>query len=157
MEKKDVVTLANFSREYETQHGHFFVHSISFSNGDSGEYSSKSKEQTKFVVGQEADYTIDASNPAYAAKIKPVSTYVGGGGSNGQAEPGRQNSIQRQTALKIASECVDINKHGIDALFTVADRFALWLNDAPQPTPVTPQQPETLVDTTEQTPDKLPF
>ena len=64
MEKKDVVTLANYSRSFTTDHGIFFVHAISFSNGDTGEYSSKSQEQTKFVVGQEADYTIDASNPA---------------------------------------------------------------------------------------------
>jgi hypothetical protein len=33
--------------------------SIEFANGDKGFYTSKSEEQTKFVVGQEADYNIE--------------------------------------------------------------------------------------------------
>ena len=111
------------------------------------------------MIGQEADYNFEATDRGN--RIKVVSTYQGGGSnvqSNGQAEPGKQASIEKQVALKIAAETVDINKHGIDALFTVADKYFAWLQGKNSDSvPVTPQQPETLVDTTGQTADKLPF
>jgi len=154
MEKKSKVTLANYSRSFTTDNGIFFVHAISLENGDTGEYSSKSQDQTKFVVGTEVDYTIDASNPAYAAKIKPVSTYVQSGGSNGQAaEPGRQASIEKQVALKIASESVDLAHGGTDAVLAVADKYFDWLQGTQAP----PQQPTTIDTAQAVNKDKLPF
>ncbi len=150
-EKRSKVTLANYSRSFTTDHGIFFVHSISFENSDTGEYSSKSQDQNKFVVGVEADYTIDASNPAYAAKIKPVSTFVQGGSSNGQAEPGRQASIEKQVALKIAAETVDIKNGGTDAVLAVAEKYFIWLHT----TEIGITKLE--IDTTDASKDKLPW
>ena len=143
MEKKAVVTLANWSSEYDFNGKHLFVHAISFDNKDAGEYHSISQTQTKFIVGQEAEYTLLVSDRGN--RIKPVSTFVQNSGDN--ENPKRQESIQRQTALKIASECVDINKHGIDSLFAVADKFAAWLDGKQEPVVQTPQQP-TDIDTT---------
>jgi len=68
-------------RTYETKYGTMHVHSVSFDNGDTGEYSSKSATQDKFVVGQQADYEFTPSNGTYPAKIKPVQqqNFKGGG------------------------------------------------------------------------------
>ncbi len=155
MEKKGIVTLAKFNREWTGKFGIMYDHDIVFENGDKGTYSSKSMTQDKFVLGQEAEYTIDDSNPQFPSKIKPVNTFQQNSRDN--ENPKRQESIQRQTALKIASECVDINKHGIDSLFAVADKFAAWLDGKQEPVVQTPQQP-TEIDTTKAVPeDKLPF
>ena len=157
MEKKGIVTLAKFNREWTGNYGVMYDHDIVFENGDKGTYSSKSMQQDKFVLGQEADYTIDDSNPQFPSKIKPISTFQPGNNSRDNENPKRQESIQRQTALKIASECVDINKHGIDSLFAVADKFAAWLDNKPDAVVQTPQQP-TEIDTTKAVDaDKLPL
>ncbi len=146
MEKKGIVTLANYSSEYDFNGKHFFVHAISFDNGDAGEYHSISQQQNKFMIGVEADYVYEVTDRGN--RIKVVSTYQGGNHkSNDNENPKRQESIQRQTALKIASECVDINKHGIDSLFAVADKFAAWLDNKQEAPAQTPQQP-TEIDTT---------
>jgi hypothetical protein len=45
-----------FHKEYESQHGTMFVHAI-FYDEKKGFYTSKKKEQTYFVIGQEAEFT----------------------------------------------------------------------------------------------------
>jgi len=146
MEKKAVVTLANWSSEYDFNGKHFFVHAISFDNGDAGEYHSMTQQQSKFVIGQEADYNFEVTDRGN--RVKVVSTYQGGGSSNGKEEPGKQKSIERQQALKFALESYDIEKNGLNTIFTLADKFVEYLagiwNDAPVQTP---QQP-TEIDTT---------
>ena len=39
---------------WESQYGLFYKFEIEMANGDIGEYSSKSQDQTKFVQGQES-------------------------------------------------------------------------------------------------------
>ena len=147
MEKKGVVTLANWSSEYDFNGKHFFVHAISFDNGDAGEYHSISKEQNKFMIGVEADYVYEVTDRGN--RIKVVSTYQGSGGqSNSREEPGKQKSIERQQALKFALESYDIEKNGLNTIFTLADKFVEYLAGTWNTAPVqTPQQP-TEIDTT---------
>ena len=140
--KKSKVEVAAYTREFSTPNGQFFCHQVTFENKDSGEYVSKSQDQTKFVIGQEAEYTIDASNTAFPPKIKPYSTFQaasGGGSFAKKAEsPDRQKSIERQKALELALQSIDINAHGLDAVFTVAEKLATWLGkrDAESAAPV---------------------
>ena len=90
MSKTSKVTRADYysGHDWESHGKTFYVHEIEFENGDSGEYSSISQEQNKFVVGQEVEYELMPGKGDYAAKIKPVQSggnfsSGGGGGYRG--------------------------------------------------------------------------
>ena len=145
MEKTSKVLVAAFTREFSGQYGTMYVHQITFENQDSGEYLSKSRDQDKFVVGQEAKYTIDASNPAYPAKIKPVLDAPQGGKSWGKSDPAKNRSIERQTALKAAVELAPLFRtEKLSEVVTMADILHAWLETpegqkAVKETPGTPE------------------
>ena len=104
MQKTSKVLVASFNRTFNGQYGQMFVHQIMFENGDSGEYNSKTQEQNKFVVGQEATYELTPNaNPQYAPKITPVNPeFKGGGGFKGKDSPEQRRSIERQTSMNRA-------------------------------------------------------
>ena len=67
--KKSKVISVQANGTWEGKYGIMYKYEVSFENGDSGEYSSKSENQTKFIEGQETEYEfIDGKFP----KIKPV-------------------------------------------------------------------------------------
>ena len=100
---------------YNGQYGTLYGFYVTFENGDNGKYNSKSADQNKFVLGQEATYdyipreyngktyyTVKPVNPQYA-NVAPQS------GSNATSNPSgthtsKDESIIRQTALKAAAE-----------------------------------------------------
>ena len=66
--KKGTPTSVQSNGNWEGRYGVMFKHEITFDNGDCGEYSSKSENQNKFIVGQETSYEfIDGKFP----KVKP--------------------------------------------------------------------------------------
>ena len=69
MIKKSKVTSVQNNGTWEGKFGLMYKFEVEFENGDCGEYSSKSQDQTKFVADQETDYEfIDGKFP----KVKPV-------------------------------------------------------------------------------------
>ena len=75
--KKSIVKNVQGNGTWEGKFGLMYKFEVEMENGDSGEYSSKSKEQTKFVVGEEVEYEfIDGNFP----KINPVNTFNNSGG-----------------------------------------------------------------------------
>lgn len=112
MTKTSIVKdIKSAGQPYEGQYGTLYGFYVTFENGDNGKYNSKSQDQTKFVVGQEATYdyipreyqgktyyTVKPVNPQYA-NVTPTSTPPATGGSMSTNE-----SIIRQTALKAAAE-----------------------------------------------------
>jgi len=56
--KRSAVTNVTANGSFDGQYGTLYKFEITFANGDSGEYASKSNPQTKFSVGVETDYTI---------------------------------------------------------------------------------------------------
>ena len=93
---------------YQGQYGTLYGFYVTFENGDNGKYNSKSQDQSKFVIGQEATYeyipreyngktyyTVKPVNPQYANNAPTTS-----GGST----TSKDESIIRQTALKAAAE-----------------------------------------------------
>ena len=72
--KKSKVTNVQGNGTWDGKFGMMFKFDINMENGDAGEYSSKSQDQTKFVVGQEVDYEfhggqyprIKPHNPQYS-------------------------------------------------------------------------------------------
>ncbi len=77
MIKQSKVLEVKFEREFSNNYGSFYVHKISFENGDTGEYISQSKEQTKFIKGDLISYNMELklnSNNEKYYKITPIKT-----------------------------------------------------------------------------------
>ena len=112
MTKTSIVKdIKSAGQPYTGQYGTLYGFYVTFENGDNGKYNSKSENQNKFVVGQEATYdyipreyngktyyTVKPVNPQYAAPTS--SGTVQGGGTH----TSKDESIIRQTALKAAAE-----------------------------------------------------
>ena len=97
---------------YTGQYGTLYGFYVTFENGDNGKYNSKSADQNKFVLGQEATYdyipreyngktyyTVKPVNPQYANVAPSGSTSTPSG-----THTSKDESIIRQTALKAAAE-----------------------------------------------------
>ena len=70
---KEVITSVEFIKEYESKFGTLYSFKVAY-NGREAYYSSKSKEQTKFVTGQEAEFTEETKtgNKGSYLVIKPI-------------------------------------------------------------------------------------
>ena len=111
MTKTSIVKdIKSAGQPYTGQYGTLYGFYVTFENGDNGKYNSKSENQNKFVVGQEATYdyipreyngktyyTVKPVNPQYASPSNGTSQ---GGGTH----TSKDESIIRQTALKAAAE-----------------------------------------------------
>lgn len=95
-EKTSKVLNVQASGSFDSQYGTFYKFEVDFENGDGGQYSAKTPTQNKFVVGQEATYTIEQKGQYF--NVKPVSappTKSFGGGKS----PDEQRRIARMNAL----------------------------------------------------------
>src|SRR6056297_1033396 len=73
-QKKSKVKTVKFLKEWEhDQYGKFYSFGIRMENDDAGYYNSKSKDQNKFVEGQEVEYEYESPKEGGTyGKIKPV-------------------------------------------------------------------------------------
>lgn len=119
--------------DYQLKDGRtLYKFALTFDNGDTGEYSSVKPDQTKFVVGQEAEYELNATQ--YGNRIKPV--YNGGGNFSGggyqksnysSGSDDKQKMIVKQSCLKAAVDLLkDKGAKSTDVL-KVADSFVDWV------------------------------
>lgn len=100
---------------YNGQYGTLYGFYVTFENGDNGKYNSKSADQNKFMIGQEATYEYiprEYNGKTYYT-VKPVNPQYANvalqSGSNATSTPSgthtsKDESIIRQTALKAAAE-----------------------------------------------------
>ena len=131
--KKGKVVSVNPQGDYQLKDGRtLYKFVLSFDNGDTGEYSSVKPDQTKFVVGMEAEYELNATQ--YGNRIKPVYSqgggFSGGGYSSGGYSSGsddKQRMIVKQSCLKAAVDLLkDKGAKSTDVL-KVADSFVSWV------------------------------
>lgn len=101
--------------------GTFYKFEVEMENGNVGEYSSKTKDQEKFVVGEEVQYEFeDGKFP----KIKPYYnkdnySFTKGGGEN----PDRQRLIIRQSTLKTAVEYLKGAEASLEEVFIATEKM----------------------------------
>ena len=117
---------------FESQWGTFFKFILEFEDGMKGEYLSKSENQNKFIVGQSAsiEVTTREYNGTTINKIKPASTFQGGGKSYTPAPKDNktQEYIIKQNALTNA--CNIVGEADIPKIIEIADAFKDYvLND----------------------------
>jgi len=128
MQKKSKVTNVQSNGTWEGSYGTMYKFEVSFENGDTGEYSSKSKDQNKFVIGHQTEYEFtDGKYP----KVKPVYNPPSGGSFNKfNNDPNRQKMIVKQSSLKVASDlCIANNKTDLNSVFKMADQIVAWVMD----------------------------
>jgi hypothetical protein len=104
--KKSVVTdIKEKSGSFNGSNGMIYYHTITFQNGDSGQYGSKSETCEKFKAGQEHDYTIETKvNGSYTNYvIKPIQQVGAGTGGGFKQQPKDSSIIAIQSS--IASAC----------------------------------------------------
>lgn len=111
MTKTSIVKdIKSAGQPYTGQYGTLYGFYVTFENGDNGKYNSKSENQNKFVVGQEAtyDYIPREYNGKTYYTVKPVNPQYapssGGSVQGGATHTSKDESIIRQTALKAAAE-----------------------------------------------------
>ena len=112
----------------------FYKHEIQMENGDMGEYSSTSQEQTKFQEGEEVQYTF---HPGDFPKIKPYYepfNSTGDAYNVNYANANREQGIARSVALKCATEYAVAFKQEIQELIDTAKIMEGFLNEGTQPT-----------------------
>ena len=112
---------------WEGNFGMMYKFEVEFDNGDCGEYSSKSKDQTKFVEGQETEYEFTAGK---FPKVKP---YYAPPQSNGQSFSYKkadnvQQSIIKQSCLKAAVDYCKGSSCSPEEVCENAQIFVDWVN-----------------------------
>lgn len=130
MKKK--LTKITQSGNFESQYGHFYKWLLEFEDGFKGEYLSKTETQNKFIEGQEVEIEVITReyNGTKINKIKPASTFQGGGKSFTSAPKDNktQEYIVKQNALTNA--CNIVGEADVAKILEIADSFKEWvLND----------------------------
>src|SRR5690554_3861065 len=120
METKNAkVTAVTLKKEGTGQYGKYYIFTVVFDNGDTGDFLAKSNPQTSFKVGESTDYTKETvQNGQYTnVKIKPVQS---GGKFGSPLAANKRTALE--CAVKIGTGPVhpDILKN--------ADVFFKWLN-----------------------------
>ncbi len=133
------------------EYGLFYVHFIQFENGDKGEYNSKEQNQTKFTVGQDADYEYTPNqNPQYPGKIKPAQKdFKKGGQSNPRS---MSAAYAKDIVVAYINKGDKIEMHWFTEWANLIDN---WINN--QPKKVQEDKIPTTTAGPEDQPDDLPF
>lgn len=119
------------------QYGTFYKFEVTFENGDTGEYSSKTIDQTKFVEGQQSTYTMqgrDVNGTTYY-RIKPAQPqggFTGGGGYGKPKDPATEQRIARMSVLKVAGDLAiaqKIKTTDITAIAQLLEKYVMTGDD----------------------------
>lgn len=125
--KRAKPTNIEFQKEFNGTNGTIYYFRIDFENGDSGQFSSAKKEQDKFRVGVEEDYTIETKvNGKYTNIIigKPSASK----GGFKQSAPKGNESFALSYAKDIQCAHIAAGKEFKTAeTLKVADAFFDWL------------------------------
>lgn len=121
--KKSIVRSAIFQKANSGTNGMYYIHEITFDNGDKGKYFSKSETQDTFQAGKEIEYTIEEKiNGNYTNySVKPVRPAFVPGKGNPSYE-------HRRTALKCSVDLVVAGKIELNKVSEYATSFMKFLN-----------------------------
>tara|TARA_R100000329_G_scaffold64887_1_gene57545 strand:+ start:239 stop:697 length:459 start_codon:yes stop_codon:yes gene_type:complete len=149
--KKSIVENVQGNGTWEGKYGLMYKYEVAFENGDTGEYSSKSADQNKFVIGKETEYEWhDGQWP----KVKPITNFDLNKRSftNNKVDPERQVMIVKQSSLARAME-FHLKKHETGSILNEneileqAQRFTDWVMGSDKQEPIKETKKE----------DDLPF
>lgn len=123
------------TRQYDSKFGRMFVHQITFDNGDSGDYSSKSETCTKFEENKPTAYTIEFReyNGSKTSIIKPVMEQQQAFGGGFKAKSGSDESFALSYSKDVTVAIIEGGglAHGetTEKILERADKFYTWLQN----------------------------
>ncbi len=134
--KKGIVEQVIANGTWEGKYGVMYKFEVVFTNGDVGEYSSKSKDQNKFEVGAEVEYEFtDGKFP----KVKPHYSKPPGSFQS-KSSYGKSDDVQvkivRQSMLKASIDFWAISpelKPSTEDIFKTANIFIDFVNQKAEP------------------------
>ena len=124
--KKSKVKQVQPNGTWEGNYGMMYKFEITFENGDAGEYSSKSEQQTKFIEGQESEYEFTGGK---FPKVKPYYAPPSGGQSYYKKDDSVEDLIVRQSSLKAAVDYCKGNNCSPEEVCETADIFVNWVKE----------------------------
>jgi hypothetical protein len=140
--KSSVLLSSKFDKVYTTKFGtQNFKFTLLFENGDTGSFSTIEKfvnpvliegettyEQTRWPVGQEAEYQIGTIDGAYGpyTKIAPVKQ-VPGQPTGRKSDPNKSKRIRKNVSLDCAIRYKLSGQKSEHSLSQVSDLFAKWI------------------------------
>ena len=134
MIKTSTVKSVQANGTWEGKFGMMYKFEVEFENEDFGEYSSKTQDQNKFVIGQEMEYEfIDGHFP----KVKPVyqkPDFASNGFSGGyKKDDNVQKMIVKQSSLKSAVDFCSGGNGSPSDVIKVAQEFVDWVMEDKKP------------------------
>ena len=134
MIKTSTVKSVQANGTWEGKFGMMYKFEVEFENEDFGEYSSKTQDQNKFVIGQEMEYEfIDGHFP----KVKPVyqkPDFASNGFSGGyKKDDNVQKMIVKQSSLKSAVDFCSGGNCSPSDVIKVAQEFVDWVMEDKKP------------------------
>ena len=121
---KSKVLKAEPNGSWEGQNGTLYKYTILFDNGDQGEYSSKSDDQNKFVVGEEVEYErIDKGKYIH---IKPIYNFQPNSNYAPKKDGNVQEYIIKQSSLNVLLIFV-LHKELIIQKMLLLEQKYLWI------------------------------
>ena len=124
--KKSKVIRVTSNGTWEGKFGLMYKFEIEMDNGDIGEFMTKTKEQTKFIEGTDAEYEFtDGQFP----KIKPVYNFQHSSQfKNNKTSDNVQEYIIKQSSLKASVDlCCSKGVHNKEDVIAIAEYFADWV------------------------------
>ena len=123
---KSKVLKAEPNGSWEGQNGTLYKYTILFDNGDQGEYSSKSDDQNKFVVGEEVEYErIDKGKYIH---IKPIYNFQPNTNYAPKKDGNVQEYIIKQSSLKASVDiCIAQGTYNTEDVIARAEIFVDWV------------------------------
>jgi hypothetical protein len=127
-QKRSAVTNVTANGTYNGQYGTLYKFEVTFANGDSGEYASKSQNQTKFVVGVETDYTITSKEfkDRIYYKIAPVMAQPQSFAPKAK-DPETDKRITRMSVLKVAGDLAINGNIQLNEILSYASIFEAYV------------------------------
>lgn len=128
MEKTSKVTHIAGNGTWESpQYGTFYKFEVGFENNDIGEYMSKTQEQIKFKLGQDAIYNIEGKdyNGKTFYRIKPVETKPSF--TPKVADPEKELKITRMSVLKASTDLVIAGKIKLEQIIDYSKHFEAYV------------------------------
>lgn len=135
MEKQSKVTNVAANGTWNGQYGTMYKFEVSFENGDTGEYLSKSQDQNKFVVGNEAAYTITSREHGGRTFYNVKPAMIQQGFQPKAKDPETDKRITRMSVLKVAGDlCIhgEIKLHQITTFAKIFELYVLSGEDTAQ-------------------------
>jgi len=128
MEKQSKVTNVAANGTWNGQYGTMYKFEVSFENGDTGEYLSKSQDQNKFVVGTEAAYTITSREHGGRTfyNVKPAQVQQQAFAPKAK-DPETDKRITRMSVLKCATDLCVHGEIKLHQITTFAKIFELYV------------------------------